>query len=832
MLCLTINVNTPIVQAQTQQASAPNLDWQKNYAGNSLTWVCQAKDGGYVFFYHGYTRGGYSFVDPARLTKIDSSGNIQWVQSFDMPFPEAFITTSDGGYACTILNESTFTICKMDSNGKNQWNQTYENLIGNGKLFLQTKDGGYAVAAQKHVDFIRFEDGDYVDYKVLVLLKTDAQGAIQWNKTINLPNYDDTLRSFIQTSDGGYALAGSSGTPIVGTTTSKPPLEKESDFYLVKINAEGNLEWTKTFGGASGDDANALVQTSDGGYALAGNTVSFGAGATDALIVKTDGAGNAQWVHTYGGYGSVAVLQGQTDFQGKHVEDAKINASGPSGAFDDFASSLIQTRDGGLAFAGSTQWGWPNSYGLMWLVKLDANGVMQWNQTYGNFETAYVYALKIRWDANDLIQADDGSFVIAGIAGSDNAYQQGSFLVKTKPAPELPAVTLEPGVTPVFEFSSITIEPDGSVTPSNAPVTREGNKYSLNGDIHNPLIVKTDNIVINGQGHLLNGNGTLNDIFVLKSQTGIEVSGANVTVQGLNVQNFKVAVHLKANNPTVTGNIFEGNDQAVLADSIVNPLITQNEVTGYYQGAAKFVSCLNGQFNSNILNGTGVTLEKSNRFIIANNYFGKSDLNIQNCTNTLTCGNTFDNAWSATVTSNSQFTIIAANNYTKCNIAVDIYSSSNNKIYLNNFVNNSYPPNAPPETDEDGTPLPVQKTNFWDDGTSGNYWSDYKQLYPNAKTVNGQWSTPYIIAENNVDHHPLVSPVTADKTRELVQSLTSSHTQSDTSSHTNEQGEGENSILNMNLAAISIAAIIIAALITGLIYHKRQKTKTNVTSNQ
>ena len=110
--------------------------------------------------------------------------------------------------------------------------------------------------------------------------------------------------------------------------------------------------WNMTYGGTGEDFAYALVQTGDGGYALAGNTASFGVGGDDFWLIKTDAAGNAQWNRTYGGTN------------------------------DDYAYGLVQTSDGGYAIAGVT-----GSYSVgffdFWLVKTNSTGGMEWNQTFG-----------------------------------------------------------------------------------------------------------------------------------------------------------------------------------------------------------------------------------------------------------------------------------------------------------------------------------------------------------------------------------------------------------------------------------------------------------------
>jgi predicted secreted protein len=177
---------------------------------------------------------------------------------------------------------------------------------------VQTSDGGFVLAGKW-------------------LVKTDGLGNLEWNQTFEDA---DRFSSLVEVSDGGFVLAGD--TRSYGA--------ESADFWLVKTNESGNMEWNQTYGGADFDRAHSLVQTSDGGYALAGVTLSFGAGEYDVWLVKTDASGNREWNRTYGG---------------------EVN---------DRAYSLVETSDGGFALAGET-----DSFGAggsdFWLIKTNEQGV-------------------------------------------------------------------------------------------------------------------------------------------------------------------------------------------------------------------------------------------------------------------------------------------------------------------------------------------------------------------------------------------------------------------------------------------------------------------------
>ncbi len=112
----------------------------------------------------------------------------------------------------------------------------------------------------------------------MYIVKLDSSGALQWNRTIGGTNYDNAT-SIIQTTDGGFAVAGYTGAFAA------------YDYYIVKLNASGTLQWSKAIGGSGDDGAYSIVQTTDGGFALAGYTKSFGSGSGDFYIVKLDSNG-------------------------------------------------------------------------------------------------------------------------------------------------------------------------------------------------------------------------------------------------------------------------------------------------------------------------------------------------------------------------------------------------------------------------------------------------------------------------------------------------------------------------------------------------------------
>ena len=260
------------------------------------------------------------------------------------------------------------------------------------RSIIQTSDGGYAIAGYT----FSYGQGGFDVYVV----KLDAAGDVQWTRTIGGSGVDQAF-SIIQTSDGGYAVA--------GWTTSYG--QGNEDIYVVKLDSGGNLQWTRTVGGTNRDYGYSIIQTVDGGYAVAGKTLSYGQGGYDIYMVKLDSGGNVQWTRTVGGTGA------------------------------EEATSIISTTDSGYALAG-----WTNSTTGnidLYAVKLDSAGNLQWTRAVGGLESDY---------GRSIIQAIDGGYVVAG---RTNSYGQGNndvYVVKLDAgggfnASSCPDTSMQVGVT-------------------------------------------------------------------------------------------------------------------------------------------------------------------------------------------------------------------------------------------------------------------------------------------------------------------------------------------------------------------------------------------------
>ena len=167
-----------------------------------------------------------------------------------------------------------------------EWNRTYElSGITSVESFQQTADTGYILAGNMRSNARSNYD--------ISLVKIGPTGSEQWNRTFGEAFSNDRAKSVLQTSDGGYLIAGS---------TSACRDDCPNDVWLIKMSTQGQEQWNLTLGGTGDEEMAFVQQTADGGYILIGNTDSH-ANSSDIWFVKVDSNGNMQWNNTFGGIG-------------------------------------------------------------------------------------------------------------------------------------------------------------------------------------------------------------------------------------------------------------------------------------------------------------------------------------------------------------------------------------------------------------------------------------------------------------------------------------------------------------------------------------------------
>jgi len=361
------------------KTSTAQIMFQKTYGGVNNdygTYVQQTSDSGYIMT--GYTNNfGAGAFDDIYLIRTKQNGDTIWTKTYGgsgMERSYAVQQTSDGGFIITGFTDSfgagndDIYLIRTDANGTTTWSKTYGGSgLDIGYAVRQTSDGGFIVAG---VTDLGTGNGD------LYFIKTKANGDTLFTKIIGGTGID-RASSIEETTDGSFIIGGYTTSFGAGG----------NDFYLLKLAANGSLLWSKTYGGTESDMGSFVRQTSDGGYIFVGNTMSFGAGAYDVYLIKTDLNGNLSWAKTYGGANS------------------------------EYGNAVQQTSDGGYIVGG-----YSTSFGGDYLIKTDGNGNPLWSKKLGG--TVFDWG-------NSMQQTNDGGFIIAGYTMSFGAGNMDVSLIKT-----------------------------------------------------------------------------------------------------------------------------------------------------------------------------------------------------------------------------------------------------------------------------------------------------------------------------------------------------------------------------------------------------------------
>lgn len=330
-------------------------------------------------------------------------------------------------------------------------------------------------------------------------------------------------------------------------------------------------------------------------------------------------------------------------------------------------------------------------------------------------------------------------------------------------------------------IGTIFIKVDGSIDPPTAPIQRNGNYYTLTGNIFGDtdgIVIQKSNITVDGAGYHLQANGTYSKGFSLN---GIN----NVTIKNTDISNCNYGIWLdSSSNNSVSSNSFSHNGYGIALyssnhNSILCNTIDTNAYVGiwvyssssyntisnnsignnrYSGGVELYPGTLNNTISDNDIKqcyyGIKLTSSSYNKILdnnLANNREGGIQLSSYSRYNTISGNNITDNPHGIELTSYSSYNIVLGNNITANSYGIWLQTSSSNSIYHNSFANihQVYSTSA---------------VNVWDYGvfSGGNYWSDYTARYPDAEELDdsGIWNTPYVIDGNNQDNYPLLNPLT------------------------------------------------------------------------
>ncbi len=406
---------------------AQDVLWEKSYGGKQADYLLDAQPtADYGFILAGASlslKGGNKEENNVGdldywVWKMDESGSLDWQKNLGGSGPDLLYSiqnTRDGGFILAGTSESGINfhkkdscrgkediwIIKLNAKGGEEWQRA---LGGDGhdlvKSIIQTTDGGYLVGGSSSSAISPLilkgaadpygkaeECRGSLDYWII---KLDAQGQVKWQKTYG-GLYNDILESAGQTKDGGYIIGGYSNSPA--SRDKAEDNKGEGDYWIVKLDKDGETEWQRVLGGEKDDHLFTIQQTADGGFIAGGNSISDGSGnksksnmkGTDIWLVKLSESAEILWQETYN-TGEVDILTSlienqdgtfllggyaQSEVRGKQKSDKKeINdylaikissegeevwktAVGSNG--EDILRKVVQTRDGGYILAGTSK---------------------------------------------------------------------------------------------------------------------------------------------------------------------------------------------------------------------------------------------------------------------------------------------------------------------------------------------------------------------------------------------------------------------------------------------------------------------------------------------
>ncbi|RMA66435.1 T9SS type A sorting domain-containing protein [Ulvibacter antarcticus] len=423
-------------------AQDPAIIWQNTIGGSNTDFLQtpnRTSDGGYILAGYSLSNASGDKTENSNggtdiwVVKIDATGNIMWQNTIGGSGEDnvdVIQQTTDGGYIVLGNSDSNISgdktensrggldlwILKLDSTGNITWQHTYGGAQPEFQCFgQQTTDGGYIIGGYSDSDI----SGDKTDptngQRDFWILKLDSVGDIEWQNSIG-GSLVDTVLATKQTTDGGYIIGGFSTSPASGDK-SENSLGAQ-DYWIVKLNPNGTIQWENTIGGSDTELLRDLIQTADGGYLIggysrsniSGDKTENSQGDFDYWIIKLDGNGTIIWQNTIGGSG----IDYPRDVQ--QLADGTYLIAGWSNS--NISGDKTENSNGGYDY---------------WLVRLNASGsIISQNSIGGSADESGTYILQ---DASgDFVLFCSSDSNISGDKGDNNEGLDDYWIFKTSPA--------------------------------------------------------------------------------------------------------------------------------------------------------------------------------------------------------------------------------------------------------------------------------------------------------------------------------------------------------------------------------------------------------------
>jgi hypothetical protein len=402
---------------ETFQEITAEVELVKTYGGSGIdeaVSVVEATDGNYVVL--GTTRSTDGDITDRSgtdsdywLLKISKEGEVIWSKTYggsDNEDAARITKTNDGGY---LLSGYTFSndgdvsgnagfqdywIVKVDALGNIMWDKNF-GFSGSDQAFkaFQTTDGGYFITGFFDVSASGGAGNDRPNKGVLHGvgefwgIKLDASGTQQWRRYFGGSNNDRSYDA-LETADGGFLMTGTSESDDYDKTDPKGSY----DYWAVRLTANGDLVWTKSFGGEEIDNSYGVIKTQDGNYIMVGDSrssdqdVTSPRGNADAWLVKFDDNGNKIWQKSFGG----------SQFDTAHSIVQRTNG-------DFILSGHSRSNDGDLLSN--------NGYNDAWIFIINSNGTLKAQKNVGGSDLDYT---------SEAIETSDNKVIAVGNSESND----------------------------------------------------------------------------------------------------------------------------------------------------------------------------------------------------------------------------------------------------------------------------------------------------------------------------------------------------------------------------------------------------------------------------
>lgn len=531
-----------VATAEGTIGTPPAVAWNQRFGGDGLDvarTVVRAPGGDVV-------AAGFTTEDGDRdawLARVTPDGTLEWSRRYGgdgLELARDVVVLPGGGFAFVgstrppDADESAIWLVEVGSDGSIEETRTFESPgDARGTGLVPAPGGGYTILGDQMVD----EDRD------VLVFRTDGTDGVRWERTYGGDGSD--VASDIAAAAGGVV--------VTGTTDSTGA--DGTDIYLLGLDAQGQIEYRRTFGGSDDDFGSAVTRTRDGGVVLAGATRSFAErpGDRDMWLIRTDADGVEQWSRTYGGPRSES------------------------------SAAIVQSKRGGYTIAGDTY-----SYGAgrfdAWVVRTDADGAVEWTRTVGGSEQD---------TTRGLVETANGGYVVAGATeevggGSDDAWL---FRLAGADAPG----------------ASRPIEACGAVLD-------EPGRYELTTDLDHQgdgacLTVSASNVTIDGQGNRIAADDRTGTGVSIENPDGAKL--ADITVENLVVVGFDQGISHSFSDPLIRLRVTETTVQrsgtAMQLHEVTDLVITRNTIVDNEWGIAIEDFRSGVQVRDNRISGTRYT---------------------------------------------------------------------------------------------------------------------------------------------------------------------------------------------------------------------------------